>query len=156
MSFPSRAMQTDCVCMKILTNISRFLLALIFTIFGLNGFLHFIPMPPPGGVAGQFFGALFVSNYLVPIFALQLISGVLLLVNRFVPLALTILAAIIVNILLFHVLMNPAGLGLAVLVTILWGVVFVSVRSAFAGIFQARVDMKTAPVREHSRVVSPA
>jgi putative oxidoreductase len=148
-------MQTDCVCMKILTNISRFLLALIFTIFGLNGFLHFIPMPPPGGVAGQFFGALFVSNYLVPIFALQLISGVLLLVNRFVPLALTILAAIIVNILLFHVLMNPAGLGLAVLVTILWGVVFVSVRSAFAGIFQARVDMKTAPVREHSRVVSP-
>jgi putative oxidoreductase len=149
-------MQTDCVCMKILTNISRFLLALIFTIFGLNGFLHFIPMPPPGGVAGQFFGALFVSNYLVPIFALQLISGVLLLVNRFVPLALTILAAIIVNILLFHVLMNPAGLGLAVLVTILWSVVFVSVRSAFAGIFQARVDMKTAPVREHSRVVSPA
>jgi putative oxidoreductase len=73
-----------------------------------------------------------------------------------VPLALTILAAIIVNILLFHVLMNPAGLGLAVLVTILWGVVFVSVRSAFAGIFQARVDMKTAPEREHSRVVSPA
>src|SRR5215470_11438580 len=92
MSFLSWDMQTDSVCMKILTNISRFLLALIFTIFGLNGFLHFIPMPPPTGVAGQFFGALFVSNYLVPIFALQLISGVLLLVNRFVPLALTILA----------------------------------------------------------------
>jgi hypothetical protein len=142
--------------MKILTNISRFLLALTFTIFGLNGFLHFIPMPPPSGVAGQFFGALFVSNYLVPIFALQLISGVLLLVNRFVPLALTILAAIIVNILLFHVLMSPAGLGLALLVAILWGVVFASVRSAFAGVFQARVDMKTAPVREHPRVVSLA
>jgi len=57
-----------------------------------------------------------------------------------------------VNILLFHVLMNPAGLGLA----LLWGVVFASVRSAFAGIFQARVEMKTALVREHSRVVSPA
>jgi len=142
--------------MKILANISRFLLALIFTIFGLNGFLHFIRMPPPGGVAGQFFGALFISNYLVPVFALQLISGVLLLVNRFVPLALTILAAIIVNILLFHVLMNPAGLGLALLVAILWGVVFASVRSAFAGIFQERVDMKTAPVRERSRVISPA
>jgi putative oxidoreductase len=99
---------------------------------------------------------LFVSNYLVPIFALQLISGVLLLVNRFVPLALTILAAIIVNILLFHVLMNPAGLGLALLVAILWGVVFASVRSAFAGIFQARVDVKTAPVRKNSRVVSSA
>ena len=142
--------------MKILNKVSRFLLGLIFLIFGLNGFLHFIPMPPPSGVAGQFFGALFVSNYLVPIFGLQVISGALLLVNRFVPLALTILAAIIVNILLFHVLMNPAGLGLAVFVTILWGVVFASVRSAFAGIFQARVDTKTAPAREPSRVVSAA
>jgi putative oxidoreductase len=142
--------------MKILTNISRFLLGLIFLVFGLNGFLHFIPMPPPGGVAGQFFGALFVSNYLVPIFALQVISGVLLLVNRFVPLALTILAAIIVNILLFHLLMNPAGLGLALVVAILWGVVFASVRSSFAGIFQAQVDMKTAPVRSRTGVVSPA
>ena len=149
-------MPTDCVCMKILTNISRFLLGLIFVVFGLNGFLHFIPMPPPSGIAGQFFGALFVSNYLVPIFALQLVSGVLLLVNRFVPLALTILAAIIVNILLFHLLMNPAGLGLAFLVTVLWSVVFASVRSAFAGIFQARVDMKTAPVRSRAGVVSPA
>lgn len=142
--------------MKILNKVSRFLLGLIFLIFGLNGFLHFIPMPPPSGVAGQFFGALFVSNYLVPIFGLQVISGALLLVNRFVPLALTILAAIIVNILLFHVLMNPAGLGLAVFVAILWGVVFASVRSAFAGIFQARVDMKTAPVQVRSRAGSPA
>jgi len=156
MSFSSWDMPTDCVCMKILTNISRFLLGLIFVVFGLNGFLHFIPMPPPSGIAGQFFGALFLSNYLVPIFALQLVSGVLLLVNRFVPLALTILAAIIVNILLFHLLMNPAGLGLAFLVTVLWSVVFASVRSAFAGIFQARVDMKTAPVRSRAGVVSPA
>ena len=61
--------------MKILNKVSRFLLGLIFLIFGLNGFLHFIPMPPPSGVAGQFFGALFVSNYLVPIFGLQVISG---------------------------------------------------------------------------------
>ena len=142
--------------MKVLANVSRFLLGLIFLVFGLNGFLHFIPMPPPSGVAARFFGALFVSNYLVPIFALQVISGVLLLLNRFVPLALTILAAIIVNILLFHVLMNPAGLGLAVLVAILWGVVFASVRSAFAGIFQARVEMNTAWVRPHAHVVSPA
>ena len=156
MSFSSGHMWTDRDCMKILTNIGRFLLGLIFLVFGLNGFLHFIPMPPPGGVAGQFFGALFVSNYLVPIFALQLISGVLLLVNRFVPLALAILAAIIVNILLFHVLMNPAGLGLAVFAAILWGVVFASVRSAFAGIFQARFETQPAPLRRNSRVVSPA
>ncbi len=133
--------------MKILTHISRFLLGLIFLVFGLNGFLHFIPMPPPSGVAGQFLGAMFVSKYLLVVSGLQVISGALLLINRYVPLALTILGPIIVNILLFHGLMNPTGIGLALLVAILWGVVFVSVRSAFAGIFQARVDMKTAPVR---------
>jgi hypothetical protein len=133
--------------MKILTHISRFLLGLIFLVFGLNGFLHFIPMPPPSGVAGQFLGSMFVTKYLLVVSALQVISGALLLVNRYVPIALTILAPIIVNILLFHVLMNPAGIGLAVLVTIFWGVVFVSVRSAFAGIFEARVEIKTTPVR---------
>ena len=142
--------------MKILNNISRFLLGLIFLIFGLNGFLHFIPMPPPSGVAGQFLGAMFVTKYLLFVFAVQLIGGVLLLINRYVPLALTILGPIIVNILLFHSLMNPAGLGLALFVTILWGLVFASVRSAFAGIFQARVDMKTPEVRRQARVMSPA
>jgi putative oxidoreductase len=133
--------------MKILTHISRFLLGLIFLVFGLNGFLHFIPMPPPSGVAGQFLGAMFVSKYLLVVSGLQVISGALLLINRYVPLAVKILGPIIVNILLFHGLMNPAGIGLAVFATIFWGVVFVSVRSAFAGIFQAHVDVKTAPAR---------
>ena len=133
--------------MKMLTHISRFLLGLIFLIFGLNGFLHFIPMAPPSGVAGQFLGSMFVTKYLLFVFAIQLIGGMLLLINRYVPIALTILGPIIVNILLFHGLMNPAGLGLALLVTIFWGVAFVSVRSAFVGIFQARVDVKTAPAR---------
>jgi putative oxidoreductase len=133
--------------MKILTHISRFLLALIFLIFGLNGFLHFIPMTPPSGVAGQFLGSMFVTKYLLFVFAIQFLGGVLLLINRYVPIALTILGPIILNILLFHGLMNPAGLGLALLVTILWSVVLGSVRSAFAGIFQARVDMETAPAR---------
>jgi putative oxidoreductase len=125
--------------MKILTHISRFLLGLIFLVFGLNGFLHFIPMPPLGGVAGQFLGALFVSNYLLVVSGLQVISGALLLINRYVPLALAILGPIIVNVLLFHALMSPAGIGPAIFAAILWGVVFVSVRSAFAGVFQARV-----------------
>ena len=142
--------------MKILTHISRFLLGLIFLVFGLNGFLHFIPMPPPSGVAGQFLGAMFVSKYLLVVSALLVISGALLLINRYVPLALTILAPIIVNILLFHGLMNPDGLGLAVFVTVLWGVVFASVRLAFAGIFEARVETKTSEVRRQARVISPA
>ena len=60
------------------------------------------------------------------------------------------------NILLFHALMSSAGIGLAVFVAIFWGVVFVSVRSAFAGIFEADVEIKTTPEHRHSRVVSPA
>ena len=124
--------------MKITIVIARFLLGLIFLVFGLNGFLHFIPSPPPSGIAGQFAGALFASNYLVVVFLLQIVSAILLLLNRYVPLALTLLAPIIVNILLFHILMTPSGLPLAVVVTVLWIVVFLSVRSAFAGLVQQR------------------
>src|SRR6266496_3079355 len=155
-SFPRSTYRRDHIAMKILDNISRFLLGLVFLVFGLNGFLHFIPMPPPGGVAGQFLGSMFVTKYLLFIFAIQLIGGALLLINRYVPLALTILGPIIVNILLFHGLMNPTGFGLALLVAILWGVVFVSVRSAFAGIFEARVETKTSEERRQARVISPA
>jgi putative oxidoreductase len=126
--------------MKITAVIARFLLGLIFLVFGLNGFLHFIPAsPPPSGTASQFVGALLVSHYLVPIFLLQVISAALLLANRYVPLALTLLAPIIANILLIHILMLPSGLPLALVVTVLWIVVFLSVRSAFAGLFQQRV-----------------
>jgi hypothetical protein len=125
--------------MKIATLIARFLLGLVFLVFGLNGFFHFIPMPPPTGTAGQFLGALFVSHALVVIFLLQIATGLLLLIDRFVPLALTLLAPIIFNILLFHILMEPSGLPLALVVTVLWFVVFASVRSAFAGLWQARV-----------------
>jgi putative oxidoreductase len=150
MSFSSWDMRTDHVHTKILTHIGRFLLAVIFTVFGLNGFLHFIPMPPPSGVAGQFMGAMFVTKYLLFVFAIQLIAGVLLFIERYVPLALTLLAPVIVNILLFHSLMAPSGLGLALFVAILWGIVFASVRSAFAGIVEARGETRTAPVRRHS------
>jgi putative oxidoreductase len=125
--------------MKIVNLIVRLLLGLVFVVFGLNGFLHFIPMPPPTGTAAQFLGAMFVSHYLVAVFLLQLIPGVLLLINRFVPLALTLLGPVIVNILLFHISMNPAGLPLPLLVTVLWLVTAWSVRSAFAGLFQQNV-----------------
>src|SRR4029077_2962678 len=111
MSFPGWDMQADRVCMKILNKVSRFLLGLIFLVFGLNGFLHFIPMPPPTGVAAEFMGAMFVSKYLLFVFAIQLIAGVLLFIKRYVPLALTLLAPVIVNILLFHSLLAPSGSG---------------------------------------------
>ena len=128
--------------MKLASVIARFLLGLIFLVFGLNGFLHFIPMPPPTGVAGQFISALFVSHFLSVIFVIQLIGAVLLLVNRFVPLALTLLAPIIVNVLLFHILMAPSGLPLALVVTVLWVLVFLSVQSAFSALLQQRVPVQ--------------
>ncbi len=118
--------------------IARYLAGVIFLVFGLNGFLHFIPLPPPSGVAGQFMGALFVSHYLTLIFALQVIGAVLLLANRYVPLALVVLAPVIVNILSFHALMAPSGLPLALFVAVLWAVIFVHARSAFAALFQSR------------------
>ncbi len=121
--------------MKTTSLVTRSLLGLIFTVFGLNGFLHFIPMPPPTGVAGQFMGAMVVSHYMVPVFALQFIGGVLLLANRYVPLALTLLAPVIVNIDLYHALMEPEGAAMAVVVSALWAAVLYSVRPAFAGIF---------------------
>ena len=122
--------------MRLASTIARYLLGLIRLTFGLNGFLHFIPMPPPAGIAGQFFAVLFVSRFYVVIFGFQVVGAVLLLLNRYVPLALTILAAVIVNILTFHILMAPAGLPLALFVTILWVLVALRFRSAFAGIFQ--------------------
>ena len=124
--------------MRIASVIARYLAGVIFLVFGLNGFLNFIPLPPPGGIAGQFMGALYVSHYLWVIFAFQVIAGVLLLVNRYVPLAVAILAPVLVNILTFHVLMAPSGLPLAIFAALLWIMIFIEVRPAFSGLFQSR------------------
>ena len=124
--------------MRIASVIARYLAGMIFLVMGLNGFLNFIPLPPPGGVAGQFMGALYVSHYIWVIFAVQIIGGLLLLVNRYVPLALAILAPVIVNILTFHVLMAPSGLPVVLLVAILWTAIFIEVRPAFSGLLQSR------------------
>src|SRR5947207_2342793 len=128
--------------MKTIPAIARYLMGAIFLVFGLNGFLHFIPLPPPSGVAGQFMGALFVSHYMTLIFGLQVIAAVLLLASRYVPLALAVLAPVIVNILCFHALMAPSGLPLAIVVAVLWVLTFVDVRSAFAGLFQSRLQAR--------------
>ena len=125
--------------MRTASVIARYLAGLIFLVMGLNGFLNFIPLPPPGGIAGQFMGALYASHYLWVIFAFQVVAGALLLVNRYVPLAAAILAPVIVNILTFHALMAPSGLPLALFVALLWVVIFIDVRPAFSGLFQARL-----------------
>ncbi len=101
--------------------IARLLMGLVFFVFGLNGFFHFIPQPktmPPG--AGDFFGALMKTGYMIPlIFATQTLGGALLLLNCFVPLALALLAPVIVNIILFHLNLAPSGLPVACVVVAL-------------------------------------
>ena len=126
--------------MKIAALIARILLGLLFLVFGLNGFLHFIPMPPPSGLAGQYMGELFVSHYLVVVFLLQVVGGALLLANRYVPLGLLLLGPVLVNILLFHSFMAPEGLPMALFATVLWLIVFAEVRKAFVGVFVQRVE----------------
>jgi putative oxidoreductase len=126
--------------MRTASVVARYLAGVIFLVFGLNGFLHFIPLPPPAGIAGQFMAALYVSHYLWVIFAFQVIAGVLLLVNRYVPLAVALLAPVLVNILTFHALMAPNGLPFALFVAVLWAVIFINVRKAFSGLLQPRLE----------------
>jgi len=122
--------------MKIVVLISRLLLGLVFVVFGLNGFLNFLNMGPmPSGLAGQFVMALALSHYFWAVAALQVAGGVLLLVNRFVPLGLVLLGPVIVNIILYHVFLNPAGIALPLIAAVLWLIVFYANRQHFAGIF---------------------
>jgi hypothetical protein len=130
--------------MKIASSVARYLLGFVFLVFGLNGFFHFIPQPPPTGLALQFFIAVSASHFMAAVFAIQVIAAVLLLANRYVPLALALLGAVLFNILVFHVTMAPSGLPLALFVTVLWFIVAASVRSAFAGLLQARVEPESS------------
>jgi uncharacterized membrane protein YphA (DoxX/SURF4 family) len=127
--------------MKIAALIARILLGLMFVVFGLNGFLHFIPMGPmPTGTAGEFAGALMASHYMYVVSALQVAGGILLLVGRYVPMGLTILGPVIVNILLFHILMAPKGIPTAIVVTILWAIVAYRNKQYFSGLFVQRTE----------------
>ena len=122
--------------MKILVLIARILLGLLFLVFGLNGFLMFIPTGPmPTGLAGQFVTVLLQSHYVLVVSALQVAGGALLLVNRYVPLGLTLLGPIIVNIFLYHLLLYHMGVGIAIVVAILWCIVAYYHRQSFAGLF---------------------
>lgn len=107
--------------MRVLTIIIRLLLGLAFVFFGSNAFLHFIPMPElPHNPSGDFLNALFRSGYIYAIGACEVIGGLLLLLGRFVPLGLTILGPIIVNIMLYHIFMDQTGLPMALIFTALW------------------------------------
>jgi len=121
--------------MKTATIISRVLLVLIFVTFGLNMFLNFIPMPPPAeGPAREFMTALFMSHYVYVVGALQVVGGIILISGRWVPLGLTLLGPVIVNIVCFHVLMAPAGLPMAIVVSLLALFLLWRYREHFAGL----------------------
>ncbi len=126
--------------MKIVATIARYLLGLIFLVFGLNHYLNFIPMPMPTGVTGQFFSVLVQTHYLYVVAFLEIIPAILLLANRYVPLALTVLAPVIVNILLVGILMSAQGLPAGIVATICWLLVYARVREAFAGLFQPLIQ----------------
>jgi putative oxidoreductase len=124
--------------MKVIALIARILLGLMFCIFGLNGFLNFLHGPIPGGIAGTFLGALIQSHFVYFVSGIQLIAGILLLVNRYVPLALVLLAAVIANILVLHLAMQPSGLPPGILAAVLWLIVASRYRASFASLFVAR------------------
>jgi len=125
--------------MRIASIVARYLLGLTFTVFGLNGFLNFIHQPPPTNpLAMQFFVAVSASHFAAFFFALQVLGGLLLLSGYFVPLALTVLAAELYNILAFHLTLAPATIAPALVSSVLWVLVFLQYRESFKGIFRAK------------------
>src|SRR5271154_7252345 len=125
--------------MKTASVIARYLLGLIFIVFGLNGFLNFIHQPPPSNpLALQFFIAVSASHFAAFFFAMQVIGGLLLLSGFFVPLALTVLAAELYNILAFHLTLAPASIAPALVARVLLVLVFLQYRESFKGIFTAK------------------
>ncbi len=124
--------------MKVVSVVARYLLGLMFVVFGLNGFLNFIHQPPPANpLALQFFGAISASHFAAFFFAVQLLGGLLLLSGYYVPLALTLLAAELYNILAFHLTLAP-GIGPGLVACVLWVLVFFQYRENFNGILSAK------------------
>ena len=123
--------------MKYAIIIARVLLGLVFAVFGSNAFLHFIPMPPMQGQAGAFIGALVSSGYICVIALLQVVGGLLLLIGaRFVPLGLTLLGPVIVNIMLYHIFLDQSGRAMACIISILALFLLWVYRYKFPAIFQ--------------------
>jgi uncharacterized membrane protein YphA (DoxX/SURF4 family) len=129
--------------MKTVSIVSRYLLGLIFVVFGLNGFLNFIHQPPPANpLALQFFIAISASHFAAFFFAVQLLGGLLLISGFFVPLALTLLAAELYNILAFHLTLSPSTIAPALVACVLWVLVFREYRESFKGILTAKPGLQ--------------
>jgi uncharacterized membrane protein YphA (DoxX/SURF4 family) len=132
---------------RVLPHVARLLMGLAFFVFGLNGFLNFIPRPstpmPEGAMA--FSAALMKTGYMMPLIAgTQLLVGVLLLLNRFVPLALVLIAPVLVNIIAFHLFLQPAGIGPGAFLTLIEIYLALKYRNAYRPILTARATPGSA------------
>jgi uncharacterized membrane protein YphA (DoxX/SURF4 family) len=121
--------------MKYIPLVCRLLLGLMFFVFGLNDILHFIHMPLPSGDALTWMGIMATHGYMTFVGVIMVIGGLLLLVGRFVPLALTLLAPVIVNILLYHALLWPHGAAPGILAAVLEIALLVAYHRSFAPLF---------------------
>lgn len=124
--------------MRIAVHIARILLALVFVIFGSNAFLSFIPAMLPPGPAGQFLGILISSHYVLYVGAVMVVGGLLLLANRYAALGLALLGPVLVNILIFHISLQPSMIGLPLFLTLLWFFLFWRYWPAFSPLFEAK------------------
>jgi uncharacterized membrane protein YphA (DoxX/SURF4 family) len=122
--------------MKIATIIARILLGLVFTVFGSNAFLNFIPMPPMSGPSGDFITAMYTTHYLYVVGGCQVLGGLILLIGRYVPLGLTLLGPVIVNILCYHIFMNHQGWQIASIVAALALFLLWRYRANFVGLLR--------------------
>lgn len=138
--------------------IARYFLGLGFTVFGLNGFLHFLPQPPAPPAAMSFAGALFATGYFFPFLkGTEVLVGLALLSNRYVPLALTVLAPIMLNIVAFHLFLAPAGLAIPIVLLAVHLYLAWAYRDAYAAVLRAHVEPAQAPVvRSTTRAVGSA
>jgi uncharacterized membrane protein YphA (DoxX/SURF4 family) len=124
--------------MRHLPTVARILLGLVFFVFGLNGFLHFIPQPKEA--LPELVTAFLSSGYMFPLIAgTQVVVGALLLINRFVPLALALIAPVVVNIFAFHLFLVPQGIVVAIVVSLLEIYLAWSYRNSFRPMLAARV-----------------
>ena len=123
--------------MKIASKAARYLLGLVMVVFGLNAFFNFMPPPELPEKGGQFMGLLFESGYFNVVAILKIGGGLLLLLGRFVPLGLTLLGPVLVNILIFHLVFDPPGVGLGLACTALWITVFPEYMKSFEPLWAA-------------------
>lgn len=130
--------------MKVTVVIARVLLGLVFFVFGLNGFLHFIPEPPLTGVIAAFMGGLFQSGYFFPLLkGTEVVVGFLFLTGYLVPLALVVLTPVLLNIILFHLFLAPAGLGVPIVLLVLHIILTISNWSYYKAFFTANNAWKS-------------